>query len=181
MYDTAENKRSIRREIRRRMTSLTPVERLAASRTIFDAVEREPAFIEARTVALFASLADEPQTDLFLRRWHGVKRLLLPRVADGDMEFCDYAPDGMRRGAYGIAEPVSDVCCLPADIDFMVVPGVAFTPDGGRLGRGGGYYDRYMSREGFRAFRAGVCFAVQCVDRLPLEPHDLHVDRLFVG
>ena len=69
--------------------------------------------------------------------------------------------------------------CSAADIDVMVVPGVAFTSVGDRLGRGKGYYDRYMAREGFRAQTIGVCYSCQLCDELPVEEHDRRVDRVI--
>lgn len=181
MHDIARYKKELRCEVRRRLAMLSRDERLSSSQAIFRAVAADADFLSAHTVALFCSLDDEPQTRDFLNEWHGRKRLLLPRTADGEMEFCDYVPDMMRRGAYGISEPVGCVTCPPEEIDFMIVPGVAFTRDGRRMGRGGGYYDRYMSRSGFRACTAGVCFGVQVEPTLPCGPHDRPVDKLFVG
>ena len=58
---------------------------------------------------------------------------------------------------------------------------VAFTADGRRLGRGRGYYDRYLGDPAFRGFRVGVCYAHQLVDDLPVEPHDVRMDRVITG
>ena len=58
---------------------------------------------------------------------------------------------------------------------------VAFTADGRRLGRGRGYYDRYLGDPVFRGFRVGVCYAHQLVDDLPVEPHDVRMDRVITG
>lgn len=71
---------------------------------------------------------------------------------------------------------------VPAgEIDLVVCPGVAFTADGRRLGRGRGYYDRYLGDPVFRGFRVGVCYAHQLVDDLPVEPHDVRMDRVITG
>ena len=61
------------------------------------------------------------------------------------------------------------------------VPAVAFTRRGERLGRGKGFYDCYLSREGFRAYTVGVCYSHQLLDTLPTEPHDRRVDEVVVG
>ena len=71
--------------------------------------------------------------------------------------------------------------CPPGDIDLIVVPGVAFTPSGVRLGRGKGFYDRYLTQPGVRALRFGVCYPHQLVGELPAEPHDVAMDRVFCG
>ena len=61
----------------------------------------------------------------------------------------------------------------------MVVPGVAFSADGVRLGRGKGYYDRYIAREGFRAYTIGVCYDCQMLGQLPCDEHDRRVDSVI--
>lgn len=71
--------------------------------------------------------------------------------------------------------------CPAGEIDLVVCPGVAFTADGRRLGRGRGYYDRYLGDPVFRGFRVGVCYAHQLVDDLPVEPHDVRMDRVITG
>ena len=63
----------------------------------------------------------------------------------------------------------------------MVVPGVAFAEDGRRLGRGKGYYDRYLSRAEFRAFTVGVCYGCQLRGDIPAEPHDKKVSMVVVA
>ena len=85
-------------------------------------------------------------------------------------------------GAFGIDEPTTEaVRCAPAEIDLMVVPGVAFTPCGGRLGRGRGYYDRYLAQADFRARTIGVGYRHQLMDALPMESHDAVLNQVIVG
>ncbi len=67
---------------------------------------------------------------------------------------------------------------MPFDlVEFVIVPGLAFTPDGYRLGYGGGFYDRFLSL--VQAPNAGVCFAEQIVPELPVEAHDVRVQRVI--
>jgi 5-formyltetrahydrofolate cyclo-ligase len=61
-------------------------------------------------------------------------------------------------------------------VDLLLVPGVAFTRDGRRLGRGGGFYDRLLAEPALRAVKIGICFAPQLVTELPVDPHDRAVD-----
>lgn len=176
------DKNELRSRMRRLNRVLAPEERAAASERIAAAVERLEAFGRARTVALFCSLADEPDTAAVLRRWSAAKRLAVPRVEGETMRFYRYDPSTMRPGAFGIEEPgAGAVVCDPAEIDLMLVPGVAFAPDGRRLGRGRGYYDRYLARADVRAVRVGVCFAHQLTEEVPAEPHDVRMDRVIAG
>ena len=150
---------------------------LKASAAIFPAVERVPECGAARTVAVFAALPDEPATDEVLARWASTRRVVLPRVEGDAMRFYACRPDALVFGAFGILEPQGERPCPAGEIDLVVCPGVAFTADGRRLGRGRGYYDRYLGDPAFRGFRVGVCYAAQLVDDLPVGPPDGRMER----
>lgn len=167
--------------MRRLNRALDSRQRLRASAAIFSAVERLPEFRAARTVAVFAALPDEPATDEVLARWASTRRVVLPRVEGDAMRFYACRPDALVFGAFGILEPQGERPCPAGEIDLVVCPGVAFTADGRRLGRGRGYYDRYLGDPAFRGFRVGVCYAHQLIDDLPVEPHDVRMDRVITG
>ena len=167
--------------MRRLNRALDSRQRLRASAAIFSAVERLPEFRAARTVAVFAALPDEPATDEGLARWASTRRVGLPRVEGDAMRVYACRPDALVFGAFGILEPQGERPCPAGEIDLVVCPGVAFTADGRRLGRGRGYYDRYLGDPAFRGFRVGVCYAHQLVDDLPVEPHDVRMDRVITG
>lgn len=181
------NKKSQRQTIKRLTLALTEADaarqrdRVVAS--LRDVVkQRRP-----RVVALFSPLPDEVDISEFvdsLAEQSGV-RVVLPRVEASaekpTMEFYDYHCEGLAVGAYGISEPQGAKPCEVGEIDLMVVPAVAFTLRGERLGRGKGYYDSYLSRDGFRAYTVGVCYEHQVVDSLPTEPHDRLVDEVIAG
>ena len=176
------DKRETRNAVRRALAQIEPAQRQTRSERICARVEALECVREADTVALFASLPDEPQSAALLRRLAAAgRKVVVPRVEGCVMEFYAYRPEAMARGAFGIDEPQQGEPVRPADIDVMILPGVAFTAAGARLGRGKGFYDRYMSREGFRARRIGVCFAEQIVAQLPSEPHDMAVDEVIFG
>ncbi len=175
-------KKELRAAMRSRNRALAPKERTAAAGRIFEQIEALPAFRKARCAALFCSLPDEPPTGEALRRWSLCKRVAVPRVEGETMRFFDYDPRHLAAGAFGIEEPGADaVLCPPEEIDLLVIPGVAFTAAGARLGRGRGYYDRYLAQPELRARRVGVCFAHQIVEALPAEPHDAAMDLVVWG
>lgn len=179
-------KKKIRQIVKASVLSLSAQEKTAQSCAVMARLrdiimERKP-----HVVALFSPLNDEvqiaPLADLLAQDY----RVVLPRVGDREdgtpeMEFFDYAPQAMASGAYGIIEPQGGEPCRAEEIDLMVVPGVAFTREGVRLGRGKGYYDRYLAREGFRAYTVGVCYACQLLQELPSEEHDRRVDIVVAG
>ncbi|MEG1864266.1 MAG: 5-formyltetrahydrofolate cyclo-ligase [Alistipes sp.] len=174
------DKKELRTAMKRRNLALTSAERTGFAEQIFAQIESLPAFAEARCVALFCALGDEPPTEEVLARWSRSKCLVVPRVEGERMQFYIYNVSTMVTGAFGITEPAGTLMpCDPAQIDLIVVPGTAFTTDGARMGRGRGYYDKYLSQIGFRAVKIGVCYAHQIVDELPQEPHDVGMDRVF--
>ena len=172
-------KKEIRREIKRQTLALDIQESLAQSQQVMERVMAIIAQRKPQTVALFAPLGDEVQIAQLAEKVSC--RVVLPRVKGEDMEFYDYDAEAMAVGSFGIVEPQGEQAVAAVEIDLMVVPGVAFTASGDRLGRGKGYYDRYLSREGFRAYCVGVCYAHQVVDELPVEPHDKQMDEVVSG
>jgi 5-formyltetrahydrofolate cyclo-ligase len=81
----------------------------------------------------------------------------------------------MNQGEWGevLCPPAKSVRVIPS---ILLVPGVAFSRRGQRLGRGRGFYDRYL--ESFKGLKIGICFEEQLVDSLPVEPHDISVDAV---
>ena len=124
-------KKELRKAMKRRNLALCPEARAEASARIFAQVEAMPAFAAARTVALFVSLDDEPDTREALERWRATRRVVVPRVEGETMRFFRYDPATMRSGAFGIPEPGPEAePCDPAAIDLVAVPGTAFTASG---------------------------------------------------
>ena len=156
---------------------MTPAAREDASESIRTSIRSLPRWQEARAVAAFAALPGEP--DLRPLAWAADRVVLLPRVAGERLVFhevCD--PAQLRPGAFGVREPDPETCPAadPAAADIIFVPGLAFSADGARLGRGGGFYDRLLAALPPRVLRVGVCFAGQLAGDIPAEPHDERVD-----
>ena len=146
---------------------------------LWEQIEASEAFHRARTVLLYASLPDEVPTEVLFRRWTGDKRLVLPLVCGDELLLKAYAPDTLRPGYRGIPEPLpTSPDVAPEEIDFALIPGVAFTAQGGRLGRGKGYYDRLLPRL-TRAVKAGAAFPFQMRERLPLDAWDAPLDIVY--
>lgn len=174
-----EDKLEIRREVRRRIKELSNDYRVAADKEIFTQIEQNSNFAKAQCIALFASMKDEVSTEYALEAWLKMgKRIVVPRVEGDIMRFYDYSPDKMQEGAFGIMEPTSNDEVTAENIDLIVVPARAFTLSGIRLGRGGGFYDKYMSLSGFRAYKIGIAYACQIFGSLPYADHDIKVDEV---
>lgn len=164
--------------LRRRMLMVRDLvdDKLMRSVELWAAVAATPQYAAAASVMAFVGSKGEPDTDpLFARLAADGKRLLLPRIDSGAIVVC--AGDGeMAVSRFGIPEPTGPA--LPVgDIGFVLVPGLAFTVAGDRLGYGAGFYDRFLPT--LSCLFAGVCFAEQLVDVLPVEPHDIRVQQVI--
>jgi len=147
-------------------------ERESASAAIRRWLQTTTAWTRASVVYGFHPLRSEPD-------WLGVdairgKQIAFPRT-DADL-MTYFIAEKMAPGAKGPLEPEEGI---PAPLpDLILVPGLAFARDGRRLGRGGGYYDRWLATQrGIPTF--GICFSCQLVETLPVEPHDIHVDAIL--
>jgi 5-formyltetrahydrofolate cyclo-ligase len=166
--------------IRRRMRLMRDLidDRLLRSVQLWGSVATLPEYAAATTVMAFVGTRGEPDTDpLFARCERDGKVLVLPRTLGERLEPA-LVGDGLRPGAFEVDEPTGPAVD-PSSIDLVLVPGLAFTVDGDRLGQGGGHYDRFLA--GCRATAVGVCFAEQLVDRLPLQAHDVRLSRVVTG
>lgn len=154
---------------------MPPDERAEGSRKICGWIEQLESWLEADTVLLFAPLPDEP--DVTFLQAHG-KTLCLPRAYEDEYAAaCLEDFDELIRGKFGVLEPSMDRPVLSAEkIDLVIVPGVAFDMDGHRLGRGGGFYDRWLRKLPGKTI--GVCFDHQLTRCVPTEPHDIRVERV---
>jgi 5-formyltetrahydrofolate cyclo-ligase len=152
-----------------------------AGRAVAEHVAGLPAFRAASHVALFASLSDElPTRPVFEALRTRGKQALFPRVEGDRLAFAPVARwEDLCPGRYGVAEPPQDVAALVPET-LVLVPGVAFDAAGGRLGRGGGYYDRTFAAEAEpRPLLLGVGYAFQLVDAVPQERHDRRMDGVM--
>lgn len=166
-------KAEIRKDVKRRKSLLSGERKAEAAYRCFSLLEQCPEFERARNVLVYASLPDEISTDDFIQRWYGRKQLFLPRVNDDDLDILPYKPSATATGAFGISEPTGSDCRSIAEMDLVVVPAMAYDRHGNRLGRGRGFYDRLLRDASCPL--VGTVYAVQIVDRVPVEIHDVKV------
>lgn len=170
-------KSEIRRRMRVQLKALAPTEVAANSTRLVAAVSALPEWRTAGSVLLFVPLADEPAVFPLLElAWQAGKQVALPAFDEGSgvylARWVRNPESDLVAGRFGVQEPAS-VCpsVSVAALDFAVVPGLAFTADGRRLGRGRGFYDRLLAS--FRAVSCGVGLEEQIVAELPVEPRDV--------
>lgn len=173
-----KEKFSEKNEIRYKMKSLRVImpenERLRAAEEVFERLEKTAAFLMSERIMMYHSLPDELSTHAFLRKWNGKKRFYLPRVNGVDLEVLPYEESRLELGSFHIEEPTGKDVTDPSEIEMVVVPAVAFDRKGKRLGRGKGFYDRFL--QSTKATKVGVGYEFQLVEELPAEPHDVAMD-----
>jgi 5-formyltetrahydrofolate cyclo-ligase len=133
---------------------------------------------DAEHVMLFAPMAKEPDIwELTDALWARGKTVLLPVVSGRELLSVEYNPgDLLLSSRYGVLEPAQRVVKDPATIDVALIPGVAFDERGHRLGRGAGYYDRFLA--GLGCLKIGLCFETQLEMSVPHEAHDVVMDAV---
>jgi 5-formyltetrahydrofolate cyclo-ligase len=181
--ELAAAKAALRQRVRLHARSFTEAERARASERICQRLRQQAVWQQAGTVLLFHPLPKEPDIrPLLAEALAGGKLLALPRyvAADDAYQPCRIASlaDDLHPGLLGILEPKPTCPAVEMmRLDFLLVPGVAFSPDGRRLGRGKGYYDRMLS--GAPGTTCGVAFDWQVTDEVPREPHDVVLNCLL--
>ncbi len=145
-----EAKRELRQRMRRERRAL--LDQVARSERLWSTLLAVPAVAAAERVMVFASIPGEPDTGPLIEALHrSGQHTALPEEADLD----------------------------PAWPDVIVVPGLAFTADGRRLGQGGGWYDRFLPGRRSDCVTIGVCFAPQLLRDVPVDEHDVVVDLVL--
>jgi 5-formyltetrahydrofolate cyclo-ligase len=152
------------------------------SRRIFKKISKLPVFKKAHHIACYYGITPEVETKFFLKEILKNKSLYLPKVGPKrslTLHRVRSLSRDLRKGAYSIMEPKLSHGKKPAgSMDLLIVPGVAFDKRGGRLGRGGGYYDRLL-RKARRVPKMGICFREQIVKKVPMTAQDVRVDRVI--
>jgi 5-formyltetrahydrofolate cyclo-ligase len=176
----AAAKADLRRRLLAGRARLGPDRRGAAGRALRDAVLGLPQVQMAGTVAAYVSVGTEPDTrGLVFALWKRGSYVLLPLLrADGDLDWASYeGPDSLRPGPRGLLEPSEPPRGRAAitSADLVLVPALAAAPDGMRLGRGGGSYDRVLARVGAGIPTIALLYDGELLAEVPSGPHDQRV------
>ncbi len=183
-------KRELRREIRNRLARLSASQKETRAAAITGILTRTSWWREASVVLAFLSMPDEMDTGPLIRAaMEAGKQVGVPRIAGEELVFHRLGGSAARlnAGPYGIPEPAPDLPVISAESIrgrrvLVVTPGLAFDAGLNRLGRGKGFYDRFLGRlrgSGGGGVRAvGVCFSEQLVEQVPVDGHDQPLDGL---
>jgi len=157
------------------------------SRMIAEQFWQLPAIGKARSILFYASMPGEVDTLAMIEKAIFLgKRVALPIVEKNKGKLIPtviLSMEDVHKGTYGIAEPHSDPDKALAlkDIDAVIVPGLAFDRCNNRLGRGAGYYDRFLSTLPKTVTTVGLAFDFQLTESLPTEAHDVRLQQIIAG
>jgi len=153
----------------------------AASDRIQKAILRMPEFIEARSVACYLALPYEVQLGQVIEAsWYGNKRLCVPAWNSQRKRYeltWLGRDEPTRHGRWNVQEPAFERRAGVMDVDLLFVPALAFDTSGGRLGHGGGHYDRLLGS--WSGLKVGVAFDFQVFDHVPMGKQDIPVDMVI--
>ena len=181
----AEKKAFEREQIAAKWFDLTKENRKLQSKYAEKNLARYLDDIGAKKVLFYASMEDEPSTDEILDEWikDPEKTLVLTRACNKTKQldpFIITSWDDLEMGRFRIRMPKTT--CEPIDLvelDAIIIPGRAFDMGRNRLGRGYGFYDRFLSVIPLKVKRIGFAFDFQIVEKLPVEEHDMPMDVLI--
>ncbi len=173
----AAQKTALRRRMVAARAGQPAAGRAGAARLLRDAVLELPEIQMAGTVAAYASIGTEPDTrGLIFALWKRGCYVLLPLLQpDGDLDWASYeGPGSLADGPRGLAEPTEPPRGVTAirSADLVIVPALAADRRGGRLGRGGGSYDRALARVGGTVLTIALLYEGELLDAVPCGPHD---------
>ncbi|RDU35377.1 5-formyltetrahydrofolate cyclo-ligase [Neobacillus piezotolerans] len=178
-----EDKKMLRKSMMERLRSMSDGEYMERSNRIASNLFGHPAWKEAEVIGITISRPPEVDTyQIIEKAWQEGKRIAVPKClpATREMQF-RYLTDfsELEKVYYGLLEPIVEKTeqVRPDDISLLVVPGLAFSRDGYRLGFGGGYYDRFLTV--YKGQTASLAFSCQIVGELPVENHDRQVGMIM--
>ena len=181
--DKSADKNTIRLQLRQVLRALSPEQRHIKSQAACRQLIDSPEFAAAKVVMLYLSMSQEVDTaPIALRAWQEGKTVAVPKVFMSDrtmlpveiqsLDTCmTTTPVGVREPDVGQPIPIEF-------IDLVLVPGLGFSPTGARIGRGGGFYDRFLALASFEGTTCGLAFEEQVLESLPMLPHDQRLNML---
>ena len=170
-----------KKELRQMLRQQKQQHSAAEASAVISRLKENPHFQQARILLLYSALPDEVPTQTLLDELVAEgKTVLLPRVtSDTEMELRRYTgTDDLQAGAFGILEPTGERFTDYETIEVAVVPGMAFDRQGHRLGRGKGYYDRFLTKIP-QTYKIGICYPSRLLDLVPTDDNDILMDEVI--
>lgn len=150
------------------------------SAVICNRILKQENYISCKDLVLYMPINNEVNLDILMNQaLKDAKNVWLPRIIQKNMEFYRYSEQTkLIKGAYGILEPDTNYILNPDDNTLIIMPGAAFSDDMGRIGYGGGYYDKYLTKHPCCKTIA-VCYNFQIMPIIPMDDHDIKPDMII--
>jgi len=176
-------KKEIRQKLRAEMAAISPAELHERSIQACSRLAQTPEYARSEIIMVFLSLPTEVDTtSLVLQAWRDRKRVLAPKVSWEQRRMLpiqiDSLSDDLSESVLGIREPADGVPIPLANIDMVIVPGLGFDLQGNRLGRGRGFYDRFLAHRDWAGIACGLALQNQVLDSVPTTEHDMKIQML---
>ena len=174
------DKKELRQKIRQQKREMTEEQIRTASEKLGELFAADPLYQQAKTIYGYLPYNQEVRTVPMLQRaLDEGKRVAVPKCYGDEMRFI-YLDDlsQVAEGYCGIPEPILDEPVADDPAALVLMPGLAFTEQGQRIGYGGGFYDKFLAQEPTHPTLA-LCYSFQMVDQIPVEEFDKPVDRVL--
>jgi 5-formyltetrahydrofolate cyclo-ligase len=183
MTDLKSEKAQVRKDIRDQLHALSPEQRQEWSARITERILELPEYKQAKILMVFLSFSKEYDTESLIVHGLSVGKIVCAPKVDWrtwKMEPVKLnGPDDVLKDEHGLREPTGDEKIDVDRIDLVLVPGLAFDTSGRRVGRGGGFYDAFLSRADLRAVKLAPTFDFQLRPAVPFDGHDQAVNIIL--
>ena len=177
------DKKKTRQRVLQQRRAFSATEKTPAEQQMLKFLQSWDVFKQAETIHIFISKTDEPDTSPIIESaWESGKTVAVPCVVPESFELFHSqlkSFEDLSSGALGVLEPSPEgrIAMNPESFDLVIIPGVAFDRQGGRLGYGKGYYDRFLEQTA--AFRLALAFNFQVLEKVPTEKHDVPMNGVL--
>ena len=177
------DKKKTRQRVLQQRRAFSATEKTPAEQRMLKFLQSWEVFRQAKTIHIFISKTDEPDTSPIIESaWESGKTVAVPCVVPESFELFHSqlkSFEDLSSGALGVLEPSPEgrIAMNPESFDLVIIPGVAFDRQGGRLGYGKGYYDRFLEQTA--AFRLALAFNFQVFEKVPTEKHDVPMNGIL--
>lgn len=174
-------KKRLRNKFKRILDTIPAQEALDKSCAIAEKITRLDEFEAAAVIMIYLTTPGEVDTAPIAEAgWARSRTVVAPKACPNTRRMeavvCPYGDEDILHPGHGLRRPAHGPTVSASEIDLVIVPALSFDRRCNRLGRGGGFYDRFIAREELAAISLGVCFAEQITDELPMNKNDKPVD-----
>lgn len=174
------NKRQLRKIIITLRNELSTEDRVLMNKKILNNIKNNNLYKEAKSIFCFIGFGSEVDTTVIIKdALEKGKKVYVPKIENKKMKIINIKSlDNLKSGVFGILEPESGEELI-GSCDLILVPGVAFTIEGDRLGYGGGYYDKYIHSQGDNIKTMAIAYSIQIVNHINTEEFDKKINYLL--